>query len=223
MRFSLLAEHHDFFKVHDYVEFEGLISLDEAEAVSAAIDQHLAPREFEPLTPDEAYLAGRDLWRKDAVINKIATRRRFAEIGAELMHKRPLCLAFSQVLRAGPDKGGHVPTEKLSLQKRSSIQGLVCGLVLCLSGEGEPPTQKDGCQILPHKMGNGIFFHAKAPISFADLYGSLPVNYLLLAYAEERAVYLMNDRDPHAHHLKELGYGSGDRLKHKTHPILVRR
>lgn len=45
---------------------------------------------------------------------------------------------------------------------------------------------------------------------------------LFIGLANELALYKLNEDDSSTHTLKNLGYGFGDRLKSKTHPIIQR-
>lgn len=45
---------------------------------------------------------------------------------------------------------------------------------------------------------------------------------LLIAYGTTRTRYRINPKDPKGQELKKLGFGSGDRLDAKTHPIVAR-
>jgi hypothetical protein len=45
---------------------------------------------------------------------------------------------------------------------------------------------------------------------------------LLIAYGTTRTRYRINPKDPKGQELKKLGFGSGDRLESKTHPIVAR-
>jgi hypothetical protein len=195
MRFSLLADHKEFFRQNSYVEFDEVISVDEADALDAIAKGH----------PE-----GRDLWRSEPLVAKVAKRRRLALIGAELMDTYPLRLAFTDLIEPV------LEDEPLSVTKRNSIQGLSCALIIRLSEDGE------GSEVFPQKKGGGIFVHAKAPISLA-CEKCLPSSYLLVAYCSKHPVYILNERDPHTHDLKALGYGFGDRLRDETHPTLVKR
>ncbi|QLH36192.1 MAG: hypothetical protein HWD61_08680 [Parachlamydiaceae bacterium] len=45
---------------------------------------------------------------------------------------------------------------------------------------------------------------------------------MLLAFADFRTVYILNENDPHTHTLKHLGYVFGDKLSDKLNPIVYR-
>jgi hypothetical protein len=45
----------------------------------------------------------------------------------------------------------------------------------------------------------------------------------MIVYCTDKTVYVLEKRDPHTHALKKLGYGFGDRLEEKTHPIIFNR
>ena len=65
-------------------------------------------------------------------------------------------------------------------------------------------------------------FQPRISIPFAELSQNPDSLYLLIAYVSDSAVYILNEQDPHVHFLKSLDYTFGDKLKEKTHPILIR-
>ena len=79
MRFATSFEHRDFFSKNGYIEFEGLITLDECALLLSK----------EP---------GRDLWRKDVLVKRISLRPQFGEIASVLSHKKTLRIGFDQLL-----------------------------------------------------------------------------------------------------------------------------
>jgi hypothetical protein len=70
--------------------------------------------------------------------------------------------------------------------------------------------------------GNGVFFQPTHPIQFSSLFEKRGGSYLLLVYTQQTSVYLLQQKDPQGYFLKNLGYGYGDRLIDKLHPILIR-
>lgn len=77
MRFSTSFEQRDFFSKNGYIEFEGLISLDDC-----------------ALIKEQA--AGRDVWRSSGLLKKISLSPQLAEIAAVLSHKKSLRIAYDQ-------------------------------------------------------------------------------------------------------------------------------
>jgi hypothetical protein len=115
--------------------------------------------------------------------------------------------------------------KKISLQSMSSIQGIVCGLMLCLSSSNESHCDLEE-EIKPHcfslKAGNGVYFTSNAEIDFPSLVERQGQRYLLIAYTKKTMIYVVQPEDPHAHDLKKLGYSYGDILTIKHHPVVYK-
>ena len=109
MRFSLTADHKEFFVKNRYIEFEGLLTADEAAPLQANLSE------------------GRDLWRHSPGIKKIVHKRQLASVAAQLSDRKQLRLAF--------DQAGSL-SSPLSLEQISCLKPLVIALVLKRDGGG---------------------------------------------------------------------------------------
>lgn len=93
----------------------------------------------------------------------------------------------------------HPPYGEATLEEISCVSE-VCGLALI-------DLEKEEVIFISEKASNS--FPAKKPV-------------LLVAFADEKARYKLQENDPHTHALKKLGYGFGDRLTEETHPLIVK-
>jgi len=240
MNYSVSKEHLDFFYHHRFIEFEDLLSTEEADLLKKNLDEsiakrlNLSPNDLIDLSPFETYKAGRDLFRDNPTIKKFSLKRKFAEITSQLMKKKPIRIAYDQALYS---PATHYPqsnlpklfSEDVTLAEISCFQGLVCGLILCLN-ETRPSqninasVDKTLPTLLPiaQKKGNGVFFKPDTPLSLFQLFQETYQNHLLIAFGEDNLVYKLQSNDPNSHTLKNEGYVFGDKLNASTHPLIFR-
>lgn len=203
MRFGVAPEHLEFYYQNHFIEFEDLLSEEEASDLKEKIDK--AP-------------VKRDLFRTDPGIKKIVLRHKLAEIASNLMKTKPLRIGYDMLLKSG-DNPFKEPT---TLEEMSCFQGVVCGFVLSLTDEANELMEKGASPIcpLPQKKGSGVFFTPETSLSFEKLFSLPDQTHLLIVYVIEKAVYQLAEDDPHTHDLKKLGLGFGDKLQNETHPIV---
>jgi len=215
MKFIIENEHREFFQKNMAIEFEGLLSDEELTLLNHEISEVLSQRQ------DKGHnvYAARDLWRESSVIKKIACQRRFAEIAAQLVDEKPLRLGYDLFFPSPSLEAEPQPSK--TLNEMSSLQGIVCGLLLCLSGK-EPVTSSMEVQMFSGTSGNGVFLSPEAPINFQELSHHEGHSYYLVVYTKAKSVYIRNDQDPHTHAFKEVGYAFGDRLLDELNPIIYR-
>lgn len=225
MKYTIATEHRNHFETHRNIEFEGLLSIEKLQQLNQAIESvtttpispHRA-RWDKNGNPEDLFAHGRDLWRKSPVVKRYVTGSAWAHIAAELLGKRPVRIGYDQLL---PTHCTTLPSsleeENLNLETISSLQGVTCGMILCLKASSSTLT---GFPTIP---GSALYFYPDFPIDFTALkeasHGGL---FLLVVYTGKTAIYLKRKEDPHVNALKSIGYCFGDRLKDDLHPILVR-
>ena len=138
----------------------------------------------------------RDLSLKDGLVKEVVHSIARAKLAAELAHVRLLRFGFDELFVPGW-------TTK-NLMNEVCIQGLVICLFLTLDGEG----------------GHGIY--AKPSVDLDKLPLDPNRRYLVIGWAEERSMYVLQPNDPYTHELKKRGYVFGDRLKEEWHPVVIR-
>lgn len=196
MGFGLTKEHHDYYHENHFIEFEDLLTSKEADQLEEA---------FITLTPAEDWIhAGHDVWRRDERVKKVTLRKNLAEIASNLSKKRPLRLAYDQIVE------GPLSHHPLNLIEISSIRKVVCGLVLQLA-----PSSNSEEPLVPKKRGSGVFFSPFCELKFPE-----NSHLFMITYTEKISLYLHEKRDPNLNSLKKLNYGFGDHLTSDTHPIL---
>lgn len=233
MRFAIVGDHREHFRRHGFVEFEELLTGPDLAALNGMIEAVMSRRlgrgvDELHIGTSEALQHGRDLWRDDPQIRKIVCRRRFAEVCSSLLERRSMRLAYDQLLirsshvsERGMDSG--ILNATSTLREISAIQGVVGALILSLKGErGDPESP-----FLPSAPGFGLFLSADHPVAWSrlfeeDLLAESPQRYLMIVYAEAKALYILNTRDPHVHRAKGWGLVFGDRLEEPTFPLLIR-
>lgn len=232
MKFATAKEHREFFRKNQFVEFEELLSAYQLKQMQSAIKESLALRMQTPIVdlldhkPEQLFSHGRDLWRGSPVIKKTITQQRLAEIASELISIRTMRLGYDQLFTTVPQpilKESSLYTSLLkqphTLEEISSLQGVICGLMLCLTGESSKDSPPD---IFCGRAGNGVFFSPKVPINFPLLLEKVNESYLMLVYVQPNSVYVHCANDPLGHSFKSVGYNFGDKLLDKNNPILNR-
>lgn len=245
MKFAISRDHRQFFEQRHAIEFEGLFEASQLEqlvnAINSAVAQRLNLRvtRLDKQSPQALFMAGRDLWRTNAAIKKIVANPRLAEIAAKLTGQRMMRLGYDQffpspVLAAFPvEKGSaydHILHKPSSLDELSPLQGVACGLMLCLTtGKGgeitatEPTVETpETVQIFSDIAGNGFFFDSTVLIDFPSLFNKVDQQYLMIVYTRATAVYIFKQSDPLHHMFMNAGYSLGDKLKDTLNPIVYR-
>jgi hypothetical protein len=231
MKFSTDKPHRDYFYKHGTIEFDALFTSDQIHELNKAIDHILcqklsiASSQLPRQESNDLFLQGRDLFRQEDSIKKLVLHRRLAEIAVELTEARSLRIGYDQLLPGEP-KPPYIDTaynqflmNPGTLQDKSCLIPVICGLIICL----EPsPDEEAPSPLFSKTPGNGIFFKADLPMDLSNLTQSPGGRYLLITYVDPRTVYVFNEKDPHTHHLKHIGYVFGDRLSDKLNPLIYR-
>ena len=239
-KFAIANEHHLHFEKQQFIELEGVIPMDQILQLQLNVNKtmNLSMAEYgqwsaQPLS-DELFLEGRDLWRKNDFVKKIVLDKELVGIASELLRQRFVRLGYDQFLLGGSFKS--VPenpndnllsartlltTQQTNLDEISCIRGALCGLIICLRSAKEPLERQPG-SLFPVEAGHMTFFTAQANIDFSELSKREGQEFLLIVYAEKTTLYVANEKDPHWHGLKRLGYVFGDRVRDNLHPVLHR-
>lgn len=130
------------------------------------------------------YLKGRDLWREEDELKKVASSAQLTHTASALLNRQQLRLAFDQWI---PPQYSY---DSLRLETNFSFQNLTCGCLLSFEGE------KAGC----------------ARFCQPDRFPLFETGQLLIAYGTHQTVYIRNTNDPLNGFLKKQGLSFGDRL-----------
>ncbi len=209
MRFAIASEHLDFYRKHQHIEFDELLTPAEIEPLKQAVEELLSKRLKklpETRNPRELFMAGRNGWQDNPVIQKVTQNHKLAEIAANLFNQKSLRLAYDQLLctRVIP---GVVFTTPHTLQEISCFQPILGGLIIRLSSDLHIPT------FFPKNPGSGVFFSADFLLALPTFFQTPNQTFLLIAYAPEKSVYVLEKNDLHTHALKREGYVFGDLLR----------
>ncbi|MCP5491439.1 MAG: hypothetical protein H7A40_00155 [Chlamydiales bacterium] len=225
MPIDLPQAHHNFYGKHHYLELESFFPEEKIEAWRKSLGNYAS---F-----DDAYLSGRDLWRKNPSIKKLITNRNLVQCASKLAEAPSLQLGFDQAL-CTVENTSKLPLAKqpVSLSQISNASSIACGAIINLSTENSPypleptpaPTEELILPIipLPHTPGSVLFISPELPLDFQKLVETPSQTLLLVVYTHVKPLYIQNALDPHANALKKLGYGFGDHLTTKTHPLLIK-
>ncbi|MDN3506930.1 MAG: hypothetical protein P0S96_06845 [Simkaniaceae bacterium] len=194
MRYTITSQQFDFLRREQHIEFEGFYSPEEIATLKSQLDE-----------ARNKNATGRDLERGNEPLYKALKFSRLGQAVAALFNKKKLKVAFTQY---------YPPYQTIdALEDLSSVTELVGGALINLSSEPMPDFP-----YLPMEQGDVGFYKQEFPIDFSQL--ELPV--LLIAFATEKARYKLQEKDPHTHLLKKLGYGFGDTLAEETHPLIIK-
>lgn len=235
MKFAVASEHREFFQKERVIEFDALLNEKQLPQLLSALDEALAERlsipinDIEGLSPGKLFMAGRDLWRANPLVKKLVAQKQLAEIASELIEQKPLRLGYDQLFpelrgrtyqSSVSDAYHQLLNTHLTLNEVSSIDGVLCGLMLCLKGDGTGPAEPK--TVFSNMPGNGVFFSPDAPLDFQHLTKHPLQRYLLIVYSRKSSFYKLNEQDPHTYALKHLGFSFGERLSDKSHPTIIR-
>jgi hypothetical protein len=222
MRFALTADQRDFFNRNSFIEFEEMLSSDQAIALKTNADQVLAARLHIPkenLARQQSsalFQAGYDLWRDNEIVKKTEQKNAFAALASELLQILPLRFAFDQYILTA--RGSNSPfSQSFTLQETSCLFPLAGALILLLEDVLQPFADFP----LPLKSGNGLFISPSLPIPWPKLYSTPNLCFIAIGFAMEKTLFRADTRDPHAVNLKRLGYVFNDLLKDSLHPLLI--
>lgn len=231
MNFTVVREHRNFYKQHHWIECEGVLSSAEQNRLMQGIETILPERvggksSYKTLNPEEKFHFGHDLWRGASGLKKILLGRGLSGIAAELTEHKPLRFGYDQLI-PGITPGyakigtyGPFVSSTPTLNEMSCIQGVVCGAMLCIDGPSGNTLDKGATTLFSATPGNAVFFSPDWPLPLQDIFRMEGYTYLLVVYTKANAVYLLQERDPHAYAFKDLGYNFGDRLSEPNHPVV---
>lgn len=231
MNFTVIREHREFFRNHHWIECDSLLSAGDQKRLIKEIPQVLIQRtEVKSSVSTKAFDkdlfgVGYDLWRGDPWLKKTLLNHALAGIAGELIEQKPLRFGYDTFF---PAVAGKLEKNEYSiflqsnptLEEMSCIQGVLCGAMLCLSGNSDTIDQTLKTTIFSTTPGNAVFFSTGWPLPLDEIYQNPGFTYLLIVYAKANAVYMAQKGAPHLHHFKRLGYNFGDRLKEPFHPIV---
>jgi hypothetical protein len=229
MNFTVVREHREFFRKRHWIECDEVISSRELQRLVAGIPLILAER-VEPSFAGKAFdkndfALGHDLWRGEHHLKNLILSRTLAEIASELIEQKPLRFGYDTLFPAVskiPLKNSYesflqtTPT----LQEMSCIQNVLCGAMICVSGNNETVDKPIESILFSRIPGNAVFFSPDWPLPLHEIYANPGFTYLLIVYAKTNSVYYSQPNDPHGNNFKKLGYSFGDRLSEAHHPIV---
>lgn len=231
MNFTVIREHREFFKKHHWIECDGVISKTELKRFTDAIPSIISERSkswdsaSEPKAEKKEFVLGHDIWRGSVNLKKTILSRSLAGIAGELIEEKPLRFGYDTLfppVSNRPEKNVYESFLQTSptLQEMSAIQGVLCGAMVCISGNNEVTEESAGSTIFSKTPGNVVFFSPDWSLPLNEIYQNPSCLYLLIVYVKANAIYLAQKGDPHLHEFKRLGYNFGDRLREPIHPIV---
>ncbi|MGZ3632751.1 MAG: hypothetical protein ACXU9U_00450 [Parachlamydiaceae bacterium] len=213
-KFTLAREHYIHFEKQQFLELEGMLSLQQLQQLKENIKHALTltKKEYWHTDPKKMFDKGRDLWRKDDQVKKIVLDKHLAAIASDLTGEKLIRLGYDQFLSSECS----FEQSDVSLESVSSIQGIVCGAMICLTG----CIQEKRSPFFPTKEGNIVFFSPQILVDFSMF--SPEQEFLLIVYGGKTSIYIHNEKDSNLHAFKKLGYVFGDRLNDQLNPVLIR-
>jgi hypothetical protein len=246
MKFAVSSKQRDFYQKRNIIEFDGLLNVEQLAsinseiAIALSLQLRIPSEKLRTINAERQFIKGHDLWRTNESLKKSGCYSRFAETASDLLDVKPIRLGYDQFFPNPENREKFKNEEEIyppflennyTLHQISSLQGLLCGLMLCINGDSPGDTVEgdkqsfqsvDPIDIFSTTKGNGIFFKPDVPINFSKLLTIKKCQYLLITYTQATTVYVLQETDPFSHQLKHLGYGFGDRLSDKQNPVLYR-
>lgn len=217
MRIAILDQHLEFFQENGSIAFEDLFIDEEIKTFSNLILEVYSEKRA------SSFLDARDLWRERDEIKKTIKGRRLAEIASKLTKTTPLRLGYDQYFPPIDENNIEMYQQffsnNISIQEMSSIQGIVCGALICLS---KTSNEEMSDTFLPIDPGTLLFVKPDQPINFSEIINNPGSSYYIVVFTSSKALFVLNRQDFGAKKLIELGYDYGDRLKDNLNPIIYR-
>lgn len=232
MNFAVDGKHRDFYRKQRWIEFEDLLSSNQLDLLNQEINKILSARLNTPLTylsafpTEKLFENGRDVWRGIQSLKKIILSKGLAEAASELIEYKPLRIGYDQFFPvtgqslAENSSYAVLLTKTLTLEEISCIQGVMCGLMLCIKSSEQSNNENEPSTIFSKIAGNGVVFAPDWPIPFHELKSHPDSRYLLIVYTTSKAVYRLQENDPHVYFFKQLGYNFGDKLSDTLNPLV---
>ena len=210
MKFTIDSQHREYFRQHLAIEFDDLLASAQLKKLTKALFLVLSERmgldqeKASKATAEQLFMAGRDLWRAHDTVQKVITQRRLAEFASELTGQKTIRLGFDEFF---PDPGPKsvfskiadpyhkLLNKKIVLSEICCLQGVLCGLMLCLEGDGTKADEQ--LSAFTRVPGNGVYMGPDFLIDFTELYERLGHKYLLIVYSQSSTVYIHQKEDPH--------------------------
>jgi hypothetical protein len=224
MRFSLTADHREFFNKNQFIELEEVLPLDQVALLKKNAEETVAKRlgvtvgKLSHRPAPDIYQAGYDLWRNSEAIKKITHKHSLAAVDSELFQTVPLRYAYDQYFAMTHCTSSPYALP-VSLQEISCLQPLAGALILPLHDLASPPSFFP----LPLKMGSGLFISPNLSLPWPELFFAPGLEFLLIAFSPHKTSFRADSKDPHAVSLKRLGYVFNDQLNDSLHPIVLRK
>jgi hypothetical protein len=229
MNFSVLGEHRDFFRKQHWIQCEQVLSAVQLEKLLAGLEAAFSVRlkqavslksdSFLRAYAAELLLKGRNLWRESGKIKSILLHRNLAELAAQLIEVSSLRFAYDQFLPVPFINSSCLNTPQ-ALDQISSVQGILCGAIICLKSPGVQDNTLSELSFFPLNPGDAVFFQPTFPVPFDQLPRFAGYSFMIIAYAKPAAVFCFQDKDNFSHVFKEYGYNFGDRLKEPHNPLV---
>ncbi len=225
MRFSLNLQHRDFFNLHHVIEFEKLLTPEQAKHIKQEAEKivarrlHLTPAKLTTTSSATLFKNGYDIWRESDEIKKATQKLSTVEIAAELFHTQPLRMGSDQLIITNTSALSPFP-EPTTLQDISSIKPLAGGFLLQLENLPDDPIYSIPSFPLPRQAGHGLFIASTHPIPWPTLFSLPHLCCLLMTFAPQKSYYKQEMKDPHSVALKKLGYVFNEPLREPLHPIV---
>ena len=222
MKFTLAQEHIDHFRRTGAIEFEGVLSEKESEALYEKSEEILTKRTgatdrlpLHLMSNENLFLSGKNLWKEGLEIKKLCTKKQLGEIAYHFFRKKPIKLAYDQYIRTSSLQDCPFK-EDFSLQQISSIRPLLGAIIILL----DPQQLAIDSPFLPKKAGSVLFVSSTALIPLKQLFLEKEIALLMIALTAEKPIYCLESKDPHTHDLKKEGLVFGDVAKETLCPTL---
>ncbi|RDB31353.1 hypothetical protein [Candidatus Similichlamydia laticola] len=236
MRITLDPNQLGFFFRNGYLDVELPVKGEDCRSISRSLCELVRLR-LSHSTPNLSSLqllfGGRDLWRESQTLHHVIRKGPLAQLVASLWWSHGgVRLLYDQLIpftsltdeTSGNSFFRSLHEGSFTLSGYSAFSDILGGLALCLESNGpeEIPVEvpKASSHFFPVRVGTVLCFSETCRIRFP--YGEKGDSALwyLVVFGKERSRYVLNEKDPHGHRPKGLGYFLNDFLTSDRNPFI---
>lgn len=207
MNLGIAPAHRTFYVKNGFIVFDNMLSTSEISTLQALLSE--VPRSV-----------ATNLFLRYPSFKKYILNKKFAEIVFFLLNINPIRIASDELIRSGPE-----PLIANTLEKKGTLQPLVCGLLLNVNQTSLELSQEKDTELhpLPSHPGSGVFFQPNFSFPYDQLSNYPNRYFLLITYGSKKLIYTKNESDPDLYFLKKKGYNFDLPVGLSTHPLLIDR
>ncbi|NCF71705.1 MAG: hypothetical protein GWP59_08395 [Chlamydiales bacterium] len=213
MKFTCLPEHRDYYNKEGLILFEKIITEEKAKTLLADAKLSMKSRKlldkrqkYHSSEAQERFYYGRNLWMDSPSFKSLAHSKTLHNLIQDLHNIKSTLLAFDQLYIAAK---AFQPFQE-NFANTFCIKPILSSLIICL----EPSTNIEADSFWSFEKLSGMIINPETKLPTAPKDGT----YVILAFCQETAQYILNEHDINTHFLKHLGLSFGSSISSKHFP-----